>query len=108
MYLFLVCEKPSRAGGWACCVREMALPGHLFRLSPSLAFGFQLETSAAETWNVSCLVCTRGSLRIMCVENTEIFNAFFKVCVCERYCIVLSFFVCFGITVFKDAFSSSG
>jgi hypothetical protein len=75
---------------WDGIARTFVSPAS--RLSSSLAFDFQLETSAAKTWHVSCLVRTGGSLRNLSVENTEIFNAFVKVRVSERCSSVLSFF----------------
>ena len=68
------------------------------RLSPSPAFGFPPETSAAKNQQMSCLVRNRGSLRNTCVENTEVLHAFMKVC--EYYIVLRFFFVHISFTVF--------
>jgi hypothetical protein len=72
IYLFLACEKPSRAGGWACSVREMALPGHLFRppldcrRQSLLAFSLKLQQPKPGMWAVLFVL---GAVSGTCVSR---------------------------------------
>jgi hypothetical protein len=88
---------PAMSVRWHC--QDICFVLSAARQSPPLAFGFPPETSAAEDWQMSCLVRTRGSLRNMRVENKEVLHVFMKVCG-VLYCFEFVFVVHIGITVF--------